>query len=343
MKNSIILDILEFAVRNNASDVHFSSNKQPMLRIMGQFKKVDMEPIAHEELYEGLTELMDEEQRRKFRDEHETDLALSLDGLGRFRINAFAHFGGVAGAFRIFPDNIRSLEDLKMPAVLKQMVKRKKGLILVTGPAGSGKSTTLAAMIHEINMTRREHVITIEDPVEYIHDPVNALIHQREVRIHTQSYAKALLNALREDPDVILVGEMRDADTIMHALQAAETGQLVLSTLHTNSASESIDRVVDVFPAENHSQIRTILANTLIGVVSQRLVPMAFKNDRIVLAEILLATPAVQNLIREGKTYQIPSAIQTGMDYGMQTFEKSFEKLRQNNIISPKMKLSDIV
>lgn len=343
MKQNLITEILNFAVHNNASDVHFSSGKQPLIRIMGEFKKVDIPPVDHELLSDALMNLLNEDQRRRFREAHEVDLAFSLPEVARFRVNIFEHFNGIAGAFRIFPPTIRSLEDLLMPPVFKEIIKRKKGLILVTGPAGSGKSTTLAAMIHEINLSRREHIITIEDPIEYIHQPIQSLIHQREVGVHTKGFSSALINSLREDPDVILVGEMREINTISHALQAAETGQLVLSTLHTNSASEAIDRIVDVFPAEQHQQIRVLLANTLVAIISQRLVPMAFKNDRIALLEILIATQAVQNLIREGKSYQIPSAIQTGADLGMQTFEKAFDKLRKNNLISPQLKLTDFI
>ncbi len=343
MKSDIIRDILEFAVHNNASDVHFSSNAQPVLRIMGEIKKVDIEPIPHNVLYEHLMMVLNEEQRRRFNEQHEVDLAVSIEGMARFRVNIYEHVEGIAGAFRIFPPKIRSLDELNMPTVLKKLIQFKKGIILVTGPAGSGKSTTLAAMLHEINLHRREHIITIEDPIEYLHTPVQSLIHQREIGIHTRSFASALINALREDPDIILVGEMRDRETIEYALRAAETGQLVLSTLHTNTAAESIDRVVDVFPAEQHQQIRVILANTLVGVISQRLLPRAFKNDRIALMEVLVATPAVRNLIREGKSYQIPSAIQTGVEFGMQTFERAFERLRQNNLISPQLKLRDFV
>ncbi len=343
MPKNIIHEILEFAISNSASDVHFSSNEQPLLRIMGQFKKVDMPSVDHDSLSEALMALLNEEQRRLFREYHEVDLAFSMDEQARFRVNIFEHYNGIAGAFRIFPGTVRSLDDLMLPAVLKELVKRKKGLLLVTGPAGSGKSTTLAAMINEINMKRREHIITIEDPVEYIYSPMQSLIHQREVGFHSNSFSRALINALREDPNVILVGEMRNVDTITHALQAAETGQLVLSTLHTNSAAECVDRIVDVFPAGQHRQIRVMLASTLVGVVSQRLVPMAFKSDRIALMEILVATAAVQNLIREGKSYQIPSAIQTGADFGMQTFDKAFETLRKNNLISPQFKLTDFV
>lgn len=343
MKSELLTEILEFAVANNASDVHFSSNRQPIVRVLGDIKKVDIDPIPHEVLVENLMRILNEEQRRRFSDYREVDLAISIENLARFRVNIYEHYNGIAGAFRIFPRKIRSLDDLMLPQILKELISSKKGIILVTGPAGSGKSTTLAAMLHEINSQRREHIITIEDPVEYLHEPLQSMVHQREIGVHTRSYASALINALREDPDIILVGEMRDRETIEYALRAAETGQLILSTLHTNTAAESIDRIIDVFPAEQHQQVRVILSHTIVGVVSQRLIPMAFKSDRIALMEILVATPAIKNLIREGKSYQIPSAIQTGMEFGMQTFERAFEKLRQNNLISPQSKLSNFV
>jgi len=343
MKQRLLQEILTFAVHNNASDVHFSSNQQPHVRINGVIKKVDIPEIQHELLYEELMTLLSVEQRHNFQKFHEIDFAFSIEGLARFRVNIFEHYDGIAGAFRIFPPKIRSLDELYMPAVLKEMIRRRKGIILVAGPAGSGKSTTLAALIHEINLTRQEHIITIEDPVEYIHQPVKSIIHQREIGIHTRDYSRALINALREDPDVILIGEMRDRETIEYALRAAETGQLILSTIHTNTSAECVDRIVSVFPPEQHQQVRILLASTLVGVISQRLVPLAFKNDRIALLEILIATPAVQNLIREGKSYQIPSAIQTGAEFGMRTFQSSLNKLIQNNLVSPRVKLSDFV
>lgn len=343
MTKNIIREILKFAVTQNASDVHFSSEKQPMLRIKGEFKKVDMPPI-HDEILRGeLMRFLNDDQRRSFNEFHEVDLAYSIENTARFRINIYEHNTGIAGAFRIFPEDIRSLEELMLPKVVKEFTEHRKGLVLVTGPTGSGKSTTLAAMIHEINTTRRNHIITIEDPIEYIHQSKNCLIHQREIDNHTRSFESALRHCLREDPDVILVGEMRDIETITLALHAAETGHLVLSTLHTNTASDSVDRIVDVFPAERQQQIRVMLANTLVGILAQRLVPMAFKNDRVALLEILVVNAAVQNLIREGKSYQIPTAIQTGADIGMQTFERSFDKLQKNNLISPTLKVSDFV
>jgi len=229
------------------------------------------------------------------------------------------------------------VEELAKAPVMEQFMKQKKGLVLLTGPTGSGKSTTLAGMVNEVNCTRREHIITIEDPIEYIHEPKQSMVHQREVGGHTPDFATALRSCLRQDPDVILVGEMRDLETITNALQAAETGHLVLSTLHTNSAAETIDRIINVFPADQQQQIRTVLAASLVAVIAQRLVKMAMKNDRIAVMEILAASDAVRNLIREGKTYQLNSVIQTGTEFGMQTFDKSLSDLRQNNLVAPDM------
>jgi len=330
-------------VENNASDVHFSSGLPPVLRILGEIKKVDMEPVSEESLSKELLEILNEKQKQLFHLHREIDMAVSIGDLGRFRVNIYRQFNGVYAAFRIVKSRVSSLDELNLPVVLKKMVNHRKGLILVTGPTGSGKSTTLAAMLHEINLNRREHIITIEDPIEYLHTPVQSIIHQREVGVHTENFAQALRSALREDPDVILVGEMRDLETITYALRAAETGHLVLSTVHTNSAGETIDRIINVFPSQQQDQIRMMLANTFISVISQRLVPMAMKQDRVAVMEILIATNAVRNLIREGKSFQLDSAIQTGAEFGMQTFERSLSYLRQNNFVSPQIQLSDVI
>lgn len=339
----MIEDILHFAVENNASDVHFSADHPPILRIKGQLRRVEMEPIPNEILTRELMKFLDDTLMKKFKIHHGVDFAYSIEGLARFRINIFQQLNGIAAAFRVIPHQIRSIDDLMMPPVLKLLVRKKKGLILLTGPTGSGKSTTLAAMIHEINLRRKEHIVTIEDPIEYIHTPVNCLIHQRELGVHVNSYSDALVQCLREDPDVILVGEMRDLDTIRNALLAAETGHLVLSTVHTNNAAETIDRIIDVFPSEQQRQIRNVLANVLLASISQRLLPREGVNDRVALLEILIATPAVKNLIREEKIHQIPSAIQTGFELGMQTFERSLEYLKKNKLVAPDIKISDYV
>lgn len=343
MAGTILKEILQFAIKSNASDVHFSSGMPPVLRIMGNIKRVDMPPLDQETLSGELMQLLDEKQKQFYHQRNDIDLAITMPDIGRLRLNIFNHFYGIGAAFRLFPPRIRTLDELHLPGVLKQIIRQKKGLVLVTGPAGSGKSTTLASMIHEINISRREHIITLEDPIEYLHTPLESIIHQRDIGIHSSDFASALRSTLREDPDIILVGEMRDVNTILNALQAAETGQLVLSTLHTNSAPEAIDRIINFFPAEQQQQIRGIVASTLVAVISQRLLPMATKRDRIALMEILIATKAVTNLIREGKTHQIESVIQLGADNGMQTFEKSFADLKQNALISKELKLSDFV
>ncbi len=334
-------EILHFAIQNNASDVHLSSGMYPMLRVLGKIKSVTDEPIPHRQLEQMLREILDEEQRQKFENREDIDFSFTMPGVARVRVNIFHHFEGISAAFRVLPSRIRSLEELHMPPVLKELCKRKKGMILVTGPTGSGKSSTLAAMIHQINMTRSEHIITIEDPIEYVHASKYSIIHQREVGTHTRGFAESLRSALREDPDIILVGEMRDLETISQALTAAETGHLVLSTLHTNSAPETIDRIVDAFPGEQQTQIRVLLANVLVAVISQRLIPMQFKQDRIALMEILIGSKAVGNLIREGKSHQLSTVMQTGSEFGMQTFEQHFKKLVQQNLVSPNLNLGD--
>lgn len=339
---SIFEETLKFAVKSNASDIHFSSGKQPTLRIIGELKRIDTNPIDVNELKAYLHTQLTEEQKKQLETTSEVDLGIDLPGSARFRVNIYKHMNGLSAAFRTIPREVHSLDALRMPPIIKELVKRKKGLILMTGPTGSGKSTTLAAMINEINKTRREHIITIEDPIEYIHEPRESLIHQREVNHHTESFATALRAALREDPDVILVGEMRDLETINNALHAAETGHLVLSTLHTNSAAETVDRIINVFPAEQQTQVRTVLASSMVAVIAQRLVKQAMKADRIAVMEIMSATPAIRNLIREGKTHQLESAIQTGTEHGMQTFEKCITQLKQYNLVAPDLEASDL-
>lgn len=343
MEKLVLQETLRFAVEKKASDIHFSSGMSPVLRIMGQLKKIDMAPLTKEHLTGELEVLLDKFQKSILKSGKEVDFAIDIKDIARFLVNIFKHINGISAAFRVIYTGIRTLDDLGMPLVLKQILQRQKGLILMTGPAGSGKSTTLTAMLHEINITKRKHIITIEEPIEYVHKPMNSLIHQREVGVHTNDFASALRAAMREDPDVILVGEMRDHETIANALHAAETGHLVLLTLHTNSAAESIDRIINVFPGEQQPQIRVVLASTLIAVLAQRLVPKAGEKERIALLEILISTDAVKNLIREKKNHQIDSAIQTGTEVGMQSFAKSLEKLKQDNLISPDLIISEIV
>ncbi len=335
--------VLRFAVKQNASDIHFSSGMPPIIRIVGELKRVELPPVDKDELRNFIYPYLREEQRKALEKNREVDISLAIPGISRYRVNVFKHMNGLSASFRVIPEVVRTLDELMLPPVLKEMIRHRKGLILVTGPTGSGKSTTLAAMIDEINRTRREHIITLEDPIEYVHQPRQSLIHQREINVHTPDFATGLRSALREDPDVILVGEMRDLETITNALHAAETGHLVFSTLHTNSAAETIDRVINVFPAEQQQQIRIVLAASLIGVVAQRLVKRAHQNALIALLEVLVGTPAVRNLIREGKTHQLDSAIQTGSDVGMRSFQKSLDELRQRNLVPPDMLKVDFV
>jgi len=341
--NKIFTETLRLAVKNDASDVHFSSGMPPILRILGELRQVDIEPFNNEDLTELFLSLLNERQKKHFIAHNEIDFALDIPDLSRFRINFFQQMNGISGAFRVVKNEIRSLQELRMPIILERLAESKKGLILVTGPTGSGKSTTLAAMINAINAQKRDHIITIEDPIEYVHKQQKSLIHQREIGLHADDFPSALRSALREDPDVILVGEMRDMVTIENALRAAETGHIVFSTLHTNSAADTIDRIVNVFPAENQQQVKQLLASTLISVVSQRLVPKAMERGMLSLMEILINTDAVRNLIREGKTHQIDSAIQTGVEHGMQSFERSMSDLKQNNLIAPQLELADFV
>ncbi|KAA3617286.1 MAG: PilT/PilU family type 4a pilus ATPase [Calditrichaeota bacterium] len=341
--NEIFTETLKLAIKNGASDVHFSSGMPPVLRIIGQLRQVDVEALENSELTELFHSMLNERQKKYFLEHNEIDFAVDLKGLSRFRINFFQHMKGISGAFRIVSNEIKTIQQLRLPVIIEKVLEKKKGLILVTGPTGSGKSTSLAAMINNININNRDHIITIEDPIEYVHKPAKSLIHQREIGIHAEDFPAALRSALREDPDVILVGEMRDTVTIENALRAAETGHLVFSTLHTNSAAETIDRIVNVFPAENQQQVKQLLASTLVAVISQRLIPKALENDRVALMEILVNTDAVKNLIREGKTHQIDSTIQTGVEHGMQSFERSLADLKQNNLISPQLELFEFV
>lgn len=330
-------ETLRFAVKNNASDVHFTTGEPPILRLVGELKKIDTNIIETDALQAYVNQHLTEAQQKILLTNEELDFSIDMPGVSRFRVNVYKHLYGISAAFRVIPKQIRTLDELRMPPILKEFAKNKKGLILMTGPTGSGKSTTLAGLINEINYSRREHIITIEDPIEYLHEPQMSMIHQREVGSHTQSFASALRGCLREDPDVILVGEMRDLETIENALHAAETGHLVFSTLHTNSAAETVNRIINMFPAEQQQQVRTGVASSLVAVIAQRLLPMSMKQDRVALLEILAATDAVRNLIREGKTHQLDSAIQTGTDAGMRSFQKSLDELLQNNLISPDM------
>ena len=311
--NTAVLDkLLTFAVQQEASDIHITAGNPPIVRIHGQLKRIDSKVLSNENLTELVKSMLSQEQHDFFYKQKEIDIAYSVKGVARFRTNVYLQLHGISIALRVIPEKIRSLEGLGAPAGVYYLAREQEGLVLVTGPTGSGKSTTLAAMIDLIDSERQMHIITIEDPIEYVYKGKKCLINQRELGPHTLSFANALRAVLREDPDVILIGEMRDLETISLALTAAETGHLVFATLHTNSAAETVNRIVDVFPAGQQDQIRAQFSNSLLGVVSQRLLPTLNGKGRVAAMEIMIANPAVKNMIREGKTHQIPSLIQTG-------------------------------
>ena len=328
-----INELLAFTVKQQASDLHLSSGMAPMLRIDGDMVKVNLPPLTAEELETLMDSVMAEEQRHLFSQRRELDFSYALADRARFRVNAFQTQRGPAAVFRHIPAHIRSLQELGSPPLLAELMQQPNGLVLVTGPTGSGKSTTLAAMVEHLNTTRPLHILTIEDPIEYVYESKRSLINQRELQRDTLSFAEALRSALREDPDVILVGEMRDLETIRLALTAAETGHLVLATLHTNSAAKTINRIIDVFPAGEKALIRSMLSESLRAVVSQTLVKAA-KGGRVAAYELMLATPAIRNLIREEKIAQIYSAMQTGGGQGMQTMDQHLRQLQQQGVIS---------
>lgn len=325
----------KFMVEQGASDLHMSVTAPPILRLHGEMMPMKYRAFTQEYLKALLLEIMTEMQRERFEKTGDLDFAYELPEVGRFRANVFVDRNGVGAVFRTIPTKILSAEQLGLSSAILKMTEHKKGLVLVTGPTGSGKSTTLAAMVDHINCKRREHILTIEDPIEFVHPNKLSLVNQREVESHTRSFASALRAALREDPDVILVGEMRDLETIELAISAAETGHLVFGTLHTNSAPKTVDRIINVFPADRQEQIRTMLSESLRGVVSQMLLKRRDKPGRCASIEIMNVTPAIANLIRESKTFQIKSAIQTGKQFGMQTMDQSLMDLVMQKKISP--------
>jgi len=325
--------LFHLMVEKGSSDMHLSAGGPPYLRVHGEMVPIDHPPLSNESVQSLVFEILNEKQKRQFVENWELDCSYSIEGLGRFRVNVFMQRRGLGGVFRVIPEKIKTIHELDLPKSLNNLIDAPRGLILVTGPTGSGKSTTLAAMIHTINMERREHIITIEDPIEFVHENQKCLINQREVSSHTKSFANALRASLREDPDIILVGELRDLETIQLAITAAETGHLVFGTLHTNSAAKTVDRIIDVFPDTQQEQIRTMLSESLRGVVAQTLFKRIDMPGRIAAVEILVNTSSVANLIREGKTFQIPSSMQTGMDQGMLTFESAITKLIHDGII----------
>ena len=327
-----IADLLAFSVKHGASDLHLSAGVAPMLRVDGEIQRSDLPMLAPAAARELIHSVMNSAQRSAFESAHEADFSYAVPGLGRFRVNAFEQQRGAGAVFRSITSQVPSLEGLGLGEVFKGLCGLSQGLVLVTGATGSGKSTTLAAMIDHINATRQQHILTIEDPIEYLHAPRQCLINQREVHRDTHSVAAALRSALREDPDVIMLGELRDLETIRLALTAAETGHLVLATLHTASAAKAVDRIIDVFAADEKAMVRTMLSESLQGVIAQTLVKRV-GGGRVAAHEIMLATPAIRNLIRENKVAQMVSAIQTGAAAGMQTLEMSLKRLKENGLI----------
>ncbi|HVA10786.1 MAG TPA: type IV pilus twitching motility protein PilT [Candidatus Dormibacteraeota bacterium] len=319
--------LLDEVVKKKASDLHLQVGLPPMLRVDGALVAVSgADPLNEEAIETLLFAILDEDQKQILLKDKEFDFSFAYGDLGRFRVNAFHERGNLAAALRLIPNEILSIEQLGLPEIVNKFTKYPRGLVLVTGPTGSGKSTSLAAMVNEININESRHIITIEDPIEYTHKSKKSVIVQREVHYDTYSFSAALRSALREDPDVVLIGEMRDLETIASAITIAETGHLVFATLHTNGAAQSIDRMIDVFPPHQQPQIRAQLSNILMAIASQRLIP-TIGGGRIAAAEILIATPAVRNIIREGKTHQLEAVIQTGSEYGMQSMDKTLVNL----------------
>lgn len=328
-----ITELLAFSAKNGASDLHLSAGLPPMIRVDGDVRRVNLPPLEHKQVHSLIYDIMNDKQRKDFEEFLETDFSFEVPGVARFRVNAFNQNRGAGAVFRTIPSKVLSMDDLELGDVFRKIADVPRGLVLVTGPTGSGKSTTLAALIDYLNANKFQHILTIEDPIEFVHEPKKCLINQREVHRDTHGFGEALRSALREDPDVILVGEMRDLETIRLALTAAETGHLVFGTLHTTSAAKTIDRVVDVFPAEEKSMVRSMLSESLQAVVSQTLMKKV-GGGRVAAFEIMLGTPAIRNLIREDKVAQMYSAIQTGGSIGMQTLDSNLKTLLSKGLIT---------
>jgi twitching motility protein PilT len=322
-----ITQLLAFGVKNKASDLHLSAGMPPILRVHGDTRRINVDALDHSAVLAMVMDIMNDVQRKHFEEFLEIDFAFEIEGLARFRVNAFNQQHGAGAVLRTIPNTILTLEQLNAPAVFADLALKNNGLVLVTGPTGSGKSTTLAAMVDYLNDRMQGHILTVEDPIEFVHRSKTCLVNQREVGSHTRSFSAALRSALREDPDAILVGEMRDLETIRLAITAAETGHLVFATLHTSSAAKTIDRIIDVFPSEEKEMIRAIVSESLQGVISQTLCKTADGTGRVAAHEIMLGTPAIRNLIREGKVAQMYSSIQTGNRAGMQTMDQSLRML----------------
>jgi twitching motility protein PilT len=328
-----ITELLAFSVKNKASDLHLSAGLPPIIRVDGEMRKLNIPALSHKEVHALIFEIMNDKQRKEYEENLETDFSFEVKDLSRFRVNAFVQNRGAAAVLRTIPSEILSLDNLGAPQIFKEIINQPTGIILVTGATGSGKSTTLAAMVDHINSTKREHILTIEDPIEFVHENKLCVINQREVHRDTHSFNNALRSALREDPDIILVGELRDLETIRLAISAAETGHLVFGTLHTNSAPKTIDRLIDVFPAAEKSMIRSMLSESLRAVISQTLLKK-IGGGRVAAHEIMLGIPAIRNLIREDKVPQMYSVIQTGQSNGMQTMDQCLQRLVAQGLIS---------
>jgi twitching motility protein PilT len=328
-----ITELLAFSAKQGASDLHLSAGLPPMIRVDGDVRRINLPPLEHNEVHGLIYEIMNDKQRKDFEEFLETDFSFEVPGVARFRVNAFNQNRGAGAVFRTIPSKVLTMEDLGMGQVFKDVSMVPRGLVLVTGPTGSGKSTTLAAMIDYINDNRYDHILTIEDPIEFVHESKKCLLNQREVHRDTHGFNEALRSALREDPDIILVGELRDLETIRLALTAAETGHLVFGTLHTTSAAKTIDRIIDVFPAEEKDMVRSMLSESLNAVISQTLMKKV-NGGRVAAHEIMIGTPAIRNLIREGKVAQMYSAIQTSAGVGMQTLDQCLLELVQKRIVS---------
>jgi twitching motility protein PilT len=329
-----IAELLAFSVKNKASDLHLSAGMPPMIRVHGDVRKINVPALEHKDVHGMVYDIMNDQQRKHYEENLECDFSFEIPNLARFRVNAFNQQRGAGAVMRTIPSKVLSLEQLNAPKIFSEIINQPRGLVLVTGPTGSGKSTTLAAMINHINENDYSHILTVEDPIEFVHESKKCLINQREVGPHTLSFSNALRSALREDPDIILVGEMRDLETIRLAMTAAETGHLVFGTLHTSSAAKTVDRIIDVFPAAEKEMVRAMLSESLRAVVSQTLLKTKDGQGRAAAHEIMVGTPAIRNLIREAKVAQMYSSIQTGGALGMQTMDQCLTDLVRRNVIS---------